>query len=239
MNLVWIGLALVALGALAGLVQQKWTLPALIGVILGFGLAGYGFFSSQSQTQVIEETVLASDNPQEDTRPTPPPAEGGEMDTAPEIPEHVLNGKAQPWVQDLQKVLANPKSYPLFNSGVAKEGLNKGDLFYEYSNLDLTGRTLGVLFVSQSPDDPHVWMAHIEPGEGRPPIKAQEFGSVAVIGEDDSFIMFQVKDGPFAGDYLVWGKDDQGNGGFVVRLYTPGFLEREHARSQAKGGSSG
>lgn len=235
MNLVWIGLAIVAVAALMGLAQQKWTLPAILGVIIGFGLAGYGFFSSQSQPQVIEETVLASDEaPATQQEATPPPAagSGGEMTAAPEIPEHVIQGEAKPWVTAVKKVLDDPKAYPLFNSGVAQEGLNKGDLFYEYADVKVGDRTLGVVFLSRSPDDPGVWMMHIEPGEGQPPIAAQELGSVAVIGQGDGFIMFQMKDGPFAGDYLVWGTDDKGNGGFAIRIYTPAFLEREHVRNQ-------
>ena len=61
MSIVWIGLVLVAISALMGLLQQKWTLPAILGLLIGFGLAGYGFFSSQPQPQVVEEKVLASD----------------------------------------------------------------------------------------------------------------------------------------------------------------------------------
>jgi len=235
MNLVWIGLAIVAVSALLGLIQQKWTLPAVLGVIIGFGLAGYGFFSTQSQPQVIEETVLASDEapaaPQEAATP-PATGAGGEMTAAPEIPEHVIKGEARPWVAEVKKILDDPNAYPLFNSGVAQEGLNKGDLFYEYADVKMGDRTLGVVFLSRSPDDPDVWMMHIEPGEGQPPIEAQELGSVAVIGQGEGFIMFEIKDGPFAGDYLVWGVDENGNGGFAIRIYTPAFLEREHLRNQ-------
>ncbi|WP_457631838.1 hypothetical protein [Oceanithermus sp.] len=238
MNLVWIGLAIVAIGALLGLFQQKWTLPAVLGVVIGFGLAGYGFFSSQSQPAVIEETVLGSDE-EPAARPQANEPAGGEMTAAPEIPEHVIQGEAKPWVAAVKKILDDPKAYPLFNSGVAQEGLNKGDLFYEYSNLEAGDRTLDVVFLSRSPDDPDVWMLHIEPGEGQPPIAAEELGSVAVIGQGEGFVMFQIKDGPFAGDYLVWGTDGNGGGGQVIRVYTPAFLEREHLRNQQAEQQSG
>ncbi|WP_457637632.1 hypothetical protein [Oceanithermus sp.] len=233
MSLVWIGLAIVAIGALLGLFQQKWTLPAVFGVVIGFGLAGYGFFSSQSQPQVIEETVLASDEqPAAQKEPATAPPAGGEMTSAPDIPEHVIKGEAKPWVAAVKKVLDDPKAYPLFNSGVAESGINKGDKFYEYANLELGGRKLRVIFVSRSPTDPNVWMMHIEPADGEPPIEAQELGSVAVVGQGDGFIIYEIKDGPFAGDYLVWSTDDQGQGGYIIRIYTPAYLEREHARNQ-------
>lgn len=261
MNVVWIGLVLVAAGALLGLLKQKWTAPAILGVIIGLGLAGYGFFSSQSQPPVLEETVLASDAGKTAAETTEQPAPATtepatskpkaepqamadtedqenqpaeqnaaeEVATAPNIPEHVIPGKVQPWVEELAKLVAKPNHFPLTQSSMAPEDApNKGDRIYEYVDIKLGGRAFQTVFLSKSPTDPNMWMVHVEPGAKSPPIQAEELGDVRVLGEGGNFIVFRLESGPFAGDYLIWASGGHRGGGEAIRVYSPAFLSREH-----------
>ncbi len=234
MTIAWIGLALLVIGALLGLLQQKWSAAALLLVVAGFALTAFGFVSSRQNPAPLDETILASDKTKKQSGGAPaqtaPAAEGQELKKAPQIPEHVITAEAKPWVAEVKKIVENPDSYTPIHTGIAQKGLNEGDQYFEYANVKLAGRALAVVFLSRGGKD--VWMLHIEPA-GKP-IEAQELGSVAVIGEGDGFVMFQIKDGPFAGDYLVWSTDGEGQGGKAVRIYTPAYLEREHARSQKK-----
>jgi len=261
MSIVWIGLALVAISALMGLVQQKWTLPAVLGVIIGFGLAGYGFLSSRPQPQVVEETVLASDEnlpakPQlvEEEQPAEPAAEqqedaavasetaaeGEEQTTeeaevapAPDIPEHVIGGQTQPWVEELAKLVEKPNHFPLAQSGWAPEDApNAGDKIYEYVDIKLGGRAFQTVFLSKNPDDPATWMVHIEPGASGLPIQPEELGKVRILGEGGNFIVFLIESGPFSGNYLIWATGGHRGGGEAIRVYSPSFLKREHGLAE-------
>ncbi len=262
MNVVWIGLVLVAAGALLGLLKQKWTAPAILGVVIGFGLAGYGFFSSQSQPPALEETVLASDAGKTIAETTKQPAPATtepatskpkaepqavadaaenqenqpakqkaaeEVATAPNIPEHVIPGKVQPWVEELAKLVAKPNHFPLTQSSMAPEDApNKGDRIYEYVDIKLGGRAFQTVFLSKSPTDPNMWMVHVEPGAKSPPIQAEELGDVRVLGEGGNFIVFRLESGPFTGNYLIWASGGHRGGGEAIRVYSPAFLSREH-----------
>ncbi len=254
MNVVWIGLALAALGAVLGLFQQKWTLPAVLGVVIGFGLAGYGYYAAHSQPAVIEEEVLGSDEnlPQQ---PVAADAEGAgekaaaaaageaadkdgqpageepaaEVAPAPDIPEHVITGQAQPWVEELAKLVAKPNHFPLAQSGWAPEDApNSGDRIYEYVDIKLAGRAFQTVFLSKKPDDPNTWMVHVEPGASGLPIQPEELGKARILGEGGNFMVFLLEDGPFAGDYLIWATGGHRGGGEAIRIYTPSFLSREH-----------
>ena len=229
-NLTILGLALLALGALVGLFQRRWSLPALLLALAGAGLAAYGFFAAPTEPGVARETVLASDAEPGVTRSAQPQAAGADT-----VAEHTIPGETRPWVQELARLIEDPETYPLFNSGVAEDGLNAGDRYYEYAKLELSDRTLDVVFLTRSPDDPDVWMLHLEPGEGRPPVATSEFGSVTVLGQGEGYLLFRIDDGPFAGDYLVWAVGEDGEGGWAVRIYTPAYLDREHARAQTVG----
>ena len=105
-------------------------------------------------------------------------------------------------------------------------------------DLNLAGRTLQTVFLSKYPTDPETWMVHVEPGAQGPPIQPEELGKVRVLGEGGNFVVFKIEDGPFAGDYLVWATGGRRGGGEAVRVYSPGFLEREQglARQIAPGG---
>ncbi len=78
MNAVVIGLTLIALSALMALVQRRWSSPAILGVVAGVALAGYGLWPQPAEPAV--GTVLASDAAPARTQPaaaapeTPSPA---------------------------------------------------------------------------------------------------------------------------------------------------------------------
>ncbi|WP_456476913.1 hypothetical protein [Oceanithermus sp.] len=229
-NLTILGLALLALGALVGLLQRRWSLPALLLALAGTALAAYGFFAAPAEPGTAKETVLASDAEPGVTRSARPQAAGADA-----VAGHTVPGETRPWVHELARLTRDPEAYPLFNSGVAEDGLNAGDRYYEYAKLELPDRALDVVFLTRSPNDPDVWMLHLEPGEGRPPVATGEFGTVTVIGQGEGYLLFQIDDGPFAGNYLVWAVDEDGEGGWAVRIYTPAYLDREHARAQPAG----
>jgi len=237
-------------------------------VIIGFGLAGYGFFSSQSQPQVIEETVLASDEnlpakpqPAEAEQPAKPEAEqqedaavagetenGSEEQTteevevapAPDIPEHVIGGQAQPWVEELARLVEKPNHFPLAQSGWAPEdAANAGDRIYEYVNIKLAGRSFQTVFLSKNPNDPDTWMVHVEPGAEGLPIQPEELGKVRILGEGSNYIVFLIESGPFAGDYLIWATGGHRGGGEAIRIYSPAFLTREHGLAEQIAAAAG
>ncbi|WP_457637147.1 hypothetical protein [Oceanithermus sp.] len=253
MSIVWIGLVLVAISAAMALAQQKWSTPAVLGLIIGLGLAGYGFLASRPPAQVIQETVLASDeNPparpkpaEEQKQPEPPSGEqtkSGAATTkkqeeakatavapAPDIPEHVIGSQEQPWVDELAKLVEKPNHFPLTQSGPAPEDApNAGDKIYEYVNIKLGGRAFQTVFLSKKPDDPNTWMVHVEPGANGLPIQPEELGKVRILGEGGNFIVFQIESGPFAGNYLIWATGGHRGGGEAIRIYSPSFLSREH-----------
>ncbi len=250
MNLVVIGLVLVLLSALMALFMQRWSSPAMLGVVTGLALAALGLWPGGSEEPV--GTVLASDRaPAVETtnaeaeqssseavaaepgsEAAEPPTET-EPEVAPSIPEHVIPGMAAAWVDELDRLVQKPNHFPLAQSGAAPEGApNEGDRIYEYLNLKLADRTLQTVFLSKNPTDPDTWMVHLEPGAQGPPIQPEELGKLRILGEGGNFIVFKIEDGPLAGNYLVWATGGHRGGGEAVRVYSPRFLEREQGLAQ-------
>ena len=259
MSIVWIGLILVVISSLLGMLQKKWTILTFIGLITGVSLIGYNFFNNQQQSQIAEETILSSDEnssvkqPQKKEDLVNPAAkqedlakndelpankengsetfkeEAAEVAPAPDIPEHVIGGQEQPWVEELAKLVKKPNHFPLAQSGWAPEDApNTGDKIYEYIDIKLGGRAFQTIFLSKNPDDPDTWMVHVEPGANGLPIQPEELGKVRILGEGGNFIVFLIESGPFAGDYLIWASGGHRGGGEAVRIYSPPFLDREH-----------
>ncbi len=241
MNLVVIGFVLVLLSALMALFSRRWSSPAVLGVITGLALAAFGLWPGGSEGPL--GTVLTYDRAPAAAAEATAPGTGApesaavakedEPEAAPPIPEHLIPGRAAAWVDELARLVQKPNRFPRAQSGAAPEGAPiEGDRIYEYVDLNLAGRTLQTVFLSKKPGDPGTWMVHVEPGAQGAPIQPEELGKVRILGEGGNFLVFRIEDGPLAGNYLVWATGGHRGGGEAVRIYSPGFLEREQGLAQ-------
>ena len=246
MNLVVVGLVLVLLSASMALFSRRWSSPAVLGVASGLAIAAFGLWPGGSEepvgtvlasdrTPAVEATEAATETGVTETKAAgdPAPSEADAPEVAPPIPEHLIPGRAADWVGELAKLVQKPNHFPLAQSGAAPEGApNEGDRIYEYVNLGLGGRTFQTVFLSTDPEDPGTWMVHLEPGAQGPPVQPEELGGVRILGEGGNFLVFKIEDGPLAGNFLVWATGGHRGGGEAVRVYSPGFLEREQGLAQ-------
>jgi len=144
------------------------------------------------------------------------------------VPEHRIAGEPAPWVAEVRALVENPNRIPPNQTAEIPE---KNLVVYEYVNVELPGRTFETILLAIQKDDPQNYVLELTPGNKGKPVAPEEFGDVLLLGQGPNYWVFQILEGPFKDQYLVWSTaaGHRGVGGEAVRVYSERAFQQEPA----------
>ena len=144
------------------------------------------------------------------------------------VPEHRLAGEPAPWVAEAKALVENPERIAPSQTAELTE---KGLLVYEYVDAKLKNRTFETVLLALKKGDPEDYLLELTPGARGKPLAPEELGDVLLLGQGPNFWFFQILEGPFEDQYLVWSTatGHRGVGGEAVRIYSKKAVAHEPA----------